>query len=327
MSQGLAEQAPQLALTIAGAVRREYPNAPQYVLTGPGEIVSPRTVHPAFYGCFDWHSAVAMHWALLRLLPHLDGPERGRAEQLLDEHLTPANLRAETDHLVAHPAFERPYGWGWALALADAAGSTRWADAVRPLADRVTDGLLRWLPASPRPNRQGTHGNTAFALSRSWGWAQRLASDGDPSLLDAITLAARRWYGNDRDCPAEWEPGATDFLSPTLAEAELMGQVLPPPVFRSWLEIALPGLAEGHPACLFRPITGIDSSDGQAAHLDGLNLHRAAGFRAVQVATGDSLVLQRAVQDHLDAGLREASGGHWMVEHWLAAYAVLALEG
>ncbi|MEZ5201603.1 MAG: DUF2891 domain-containing protein [Micropruina glycogenica] len=322
----LLELAPEFVRTIVGAVRREYPNAPRHVMTGPHDTGTPAQLHPAFYGCFDWHSAVEMHWALLVLLPDLPEAARTEAETVLDEHLTAENLAVEAAYLREQAGFERPYGWGWALALADAAEGTRWARALAPLAAVVTDGFIEWLPRSSLPNRQGTHANTAFALARSWPWAQRLATHGEPALVEAIASASKRWYGNDRDYPVEWEPGGNDFLSPALAEAELMGLVLAPDAFRLWVEIALPDLLGGRIGSLSRPVTGIDTTDGQAAHLHGLNLHRAACLRALQRRLGDSVVLERAAQAHLDAALPVVSGSDWMAEHWLAAYAVLALR-
>lgn len=175
---------------------------------------------------------------------------------------------------------------------------TRWTRALAPLAAVVTDGFIEWLPRSSLPNRQGTHANTAFALARSWPWAQRLATHGEPALVEAIASASKRWYGNDRDYPVEWEPGGND-LSPALAEAELMGLLLAPDAFRLWVEIALPDLLGGRIGSLSRPVTGIDTTDGQAAHLHGLNLHRAACLRALQRRPGDSVVLERAAQAHL----------------------------
>lgn len=326
MTDALAGVASGLAPVIIEAVRREYPNAPAHLLFGPGDLATPRTLHPAFYGCLDWHSAVEMHWALVLLLPHLDSRGRATAEQVLDEHLTAANLLTEAEYLATHRGFERPYGWGWALALADVVADTRWAVPLAPLATNVTDALADWLPRTSRPNRQGTHGNSAFPLARAWPWAQRLAAGDRPHLQDAITAAARRWYGNDRDCPIGWEPGGNDFLSPALAEAELMGLVLGPDAFRVWLDIALPDLLPGRTPNVLRPVTGIDSADGQAAHLHGLNLQRAACFRTLQATLGASVVLERAAQAHLDAALPFVAGSDWMVEHWLAAYAVLALR-
>ena len=326
MSNGLHQLGAQVAPTIIEALRREYPNAPRHVMTGPDDTPTPRAIHPAFYGCFDWHSAVEMHWALMLLLPELDDAGRAAAEAVLDEHLTEENLLAEADYLRSQPGFERPYGWGWVLALADAADGTRWSMPLAPLAAQVAAGFLGWLPRSPLPNRQGTHLNTAFALARSWPWATRLSQAGEPGLAEVITLTARGWYGNDRDYPAAWEPGGNDFLSPALAEAELMSLLLPADSFRIWLDIALPDLEAGQPPSLFLPVKGVDSHDGQAAHLYGLNLHRAACFRALQRRIGDSVVLERAAHVHVEASLALVTGSDWMVEHWLAAYAVLALR-
>lgn len=312
--------------TIVGALRREYPNALRHVLRSADDNPTPREAHPAFYGCLDWHSAVEMHWALLRLLPSLDGAHQDAALAVLDEHLTPGNIRAEVDYLHSAPGFERPYGWGWALMLADAAVGSPWAEAMRPLAETLTQGFLAWLPGQQRPNRQGTHGNTAFALRLAWPWAQRLREAGRPELTEQITGAARRWYGNDRDYPASWEPGSNDFVSPALAEAELMALVLPPESARIWLTIALPELDGGCPPGLFRPVLDVDETDGQGAHAHGLNLHRAAAFRLLQRRLGANVHWERAAQAHLAASLPAVSGRDWMVEHWLAAFAVLATE-
>ncbi len=322
----LAGLAPGFASTIIEAVRKEYPNAPRHVMTAPDDHATPRQLHPAFYGCFDWHSAVEMHWALVRLLPLLPADQRAAAEQVLDEHLTFPNLSVEENYLRSHPGFERPYGWGWVLALAEAVDGTRWAAPLTGLAEVVTDGFVEWLAGSPLPNRQGTHMNTAFPLARSWPWGIRLADAGEPALRDAITSAARRWYGNDRDYPASWEPDGNDFLSPALAGAELMSLVLPAATYQAWLDIALPDLVAGATSNLLRPVTDIDGTDGQSAHLHGLNLHRANCLRAMQRSIGDSAVLERAAQAHVEAALPMVSGSGWMVEHWLAAYAVLALS-
>jgi hypothetical protein len=334
----LASVARTYAATILTAVRREYPNQPRHQMNGPDDLATPSELHPAFYGCYDWHSAVEMHWALgvlMRLVPgEVPG---GEIAALFDEHLSAENLRHEADYLAAHPGFERPYGWGWSLALADElAGhaaddprAARWTEHLAPLADTVSGAFVRWLPRTGYPDRGGMHGNTAFALARALPYARRLSSAGDGALLAAIDTAARRWFASDTDYPAAWEPSGADFLSGALTEAVLMSELLEPQPFAEWLAAFLPGLREGAPAAIFEPVAVTDPTDGQGAHLHGLNLYRAHAFDrlAKRLPSDDARqdVLREASRRHAGASLPAVSGSDWMVEHWLAAYAVLLL--
>ena len=335
----LDEVAGTYARTAVDAVLREYPNAPRHVTSGPDDRPTPREAHPAFYGCFDWHSAVEMHWALVRLLRLAPDRVPTGTRDVLESHLSAAALRTEADYLRAHPAYERPYGWGWLLQLAfelnDWAGdgdpdATRWTAALAPVSDVVADAFVAWLPRMTYPERVGTHQNSAFALCRAVPYARAAAADGRSELFSAISDAAVRWYGNDVEYPASWEPGGSDFLSPALAEAELIASIASPAsAFRDWLGLFLPGLAEGRPAGLLTPAVVTDPSDGQGAHLHGLNLYRAHAFGllAEHLETDDprQAVLREARTAHAATSLPAVAGGGWMLEHWLAAYAVLLL--
>jgi hypothetical protein len=334
----LTEVASAYAETIVAAVQREYPNALRHVMTGPDDAPTPRQAHPAFYGCYDWHSAVEMHWALVRLLRTVPSAlDEAAVRAVLDRHLTEGAGRAEADYLRAHPGWERPYGWGWALMLlaelddwaAEEPDARRWAAAMRPVGQVVAEGLIRWLPKLRHPERVGMHSNTAFALARALPWARRQADAGEAELFDEIVLTVERLYARDIDYPAGWEPGGADFLSGALAEAELVAAVTPAASFREWLHRFLPDLADEQPPSLFTPVRVADAADGQLAHLHGLNLHRAYGFdRLAGLLPSDDarLPVLRATRDrHAAASLPVITGSDWMVEHWLAAYAVLLL--
>lgn len=301
-------------------------------MDGPADRPTPRQVHPAFYGCYDWHSAVEMHWALIRLLrlvPAAVPAEDVRA--VLGEHLSAANLRVEAAYFEARPGFERPYGWCWTLMLAaevaswEDADARRWAAAVRPLAERITDLYLQWLPRATYASRDGAHANSAFGLARALPWANRLATSGDARLHDAITATARRWFLDDAGYPAGWEPGGADFLSPALTEAELTSAVLSRIEFGVWFDRFLPDL----PGSLLTPAVVSDPSDGQMAHLHGLNLYRGFGFGLLAVVLEPSdprrAILEDASRRHAEVSLPAVSGSDYMVEHWLAAYAILLL--
>ena len=225
---------------------------------------------------------------------------------------------------------ERPYGWGWALALAaeleswDDPDARRWAAALRPLSVTLEENFLRWLPLATYPLRTGVHTNSSFGISRALAYAD-LRPGGE--LSRALRGAADRWFRADENYPGGWEPSGQDFLSPALCEAELMARLLPRGEYPGWLARFLPGIADGEPAALFTPAVVSDSSDGHIAHLRGLNLSRAWCWRrlAETLPGGDPRVTAcvRAADVHAEASLRFVTGDDYAVEHWLAAYAVL----
>jgi hypothetical protein len=206
----------------------------------------------------------------------------------------------------------------------DGAGR-RWATTLRPLADAFAARFKAWLPLADYPVRAGVHSNTAFALALAHEYAQVA---GDEALAELVTAKARDWHFEDRDCQA-WEPSGDDFLSPALAEAELMRRVLAPAAFEAWFHRFLPRATEGRPTTLFEPARVSDRTDGKIAHLDGLNLSRAWCWRGVARALGATSPLGRialeAADRHLEASLPHVSGDY-MGEHWLASFALLALE-
>ena len=315
-------------------IGREFPSHISAEMTAPGDFpFRPRDRNPVFYGSFDWHSCVEMFWLLVRLLKSApDDVPASDIRDALDARLTTDGLRAEADFMATThgAAMERPYGWGWALALAaeledwDDPDAARWAARFRPLSQALAENFLRWLPLATYPLRTGVHTNSAFGISRALPYADRQPGD---DLGRALRAAADRWYRTDEDYPGAWEPSGQDFLSPALCEAELMARLLPREDFPGWLARFLPGIADGRPAALFTPAVVTDPSDGYIAHLRGLNLSRAWCWRrlAESLPSGDPrfAACERASRVHAEASLAYVTGDDYMVEHWLAAYAVL----
>ncbi len=297
-------QATRLAALALAALAREFPFQPGHVMRHETDWARPSVLHPAFHGCFDWHSAVHAHWLLARVLkrfPHSAHAPAIRA--LLDHRLSPGNIAAELRYFEAHPAFERPYGWAWLLALAQERAE------LAPLARKIEDLYLDWLPRQTYPIRAGTHVNTAFALTLALDYARTRSKS---ELEKMLVERARDYFESDADYPAAWEPGGNDFLSPCLVQAALMRRVLPD--FERWFARFLPKLA----GTLLEPARVSDRSDGQLAHLDGLNLSRAWCFF--------ELGLREPAKRHLQAGLEGLESGHYEGEHWLATFAACALE-
>jgi hypothetical protein len=322
MTPDLANRFAAIAL---GHVTREYPNKLDHVLAGPEDVRGPRTLHPVFYGSFDWHSCVHGYWMLAHLYRRFPAmPNAAAIRGLFDAHMVADRIAGECAYLARPSAsgFERPYGWAWLLKLAAelAAHETpegrAWSAALQPLARIFAVRFRAFLPLATYPIRAGVHTNTAFAA--------RLALDyPDAALNTLLKETVRRWYAGDADCQA-WEPGGDEFLSPALIEAECMRAALPEAEFRPWFAGFLPRLGQGLPATLFTPATVSDRGDGKIAHLDGLNLSRAWCWRALAEFTADPEAIRRTAETHIDASLPHVSG-EYMGEHWLCSFAVLAL--
>jgi hypothetical protein len=321
-------------LALKGA-RKEYPNKPGHVLLNDADAKTPRTLHPTFYGCYDWHSAVHGHWMLAHLLRKFpDLPEAKEIRDVLNSHLTPEKIRGEVEYFNRKEAksFERPYGWTWLLRLAhelhdwDDADAKKWSAAVKPLAELIAARYIEHFPKQTYPIRSGVHPNTAFGFAFALDYGRAV---GDRKLEALIVERAKSYFAGDADAPARWEPDGSDFLSPSLCEADLMRRVLPPAEFRDWFHKYLPGAAKGEPKSLFEPATVTDRSDPQLVHLDGLNLSRAACMRgiasALPVDDPARKILAQSARRHADSALKHVASGEYAGEHWLASFAVWML--
>ncbi len=327
LSEPAAGRFAALALKCVG---REYPNKLDHVMNSAEEVKGPQALHPAFFGCFDWHSSVHGHWMLVRLLKeHPDLPGAAEARATLDAHLTPARIAGEVAYLDQpnRRSFERTYGWAWLLKLSaelrtwDDPDARRWAGALQPLADRLAAQLADFLPKQTYPIRTGVHPNTAFSLHLALDYAR---AAGDARLEALLMERARAYFGKDRRGPLMWEPGGEDFLSPCLEEAALMAEVLPRARFVRWLEGFLPGLPQG-----LVPATVTDRTDPKLVHLDGLNLSRARALYEIARALGPKdprrSALVAAGDRHARASLPFLASGSYEGEHWLATFAVQML--
>ena len=315
---------------MAGA-RREFPNKPDHVLRDAADARRPRELHPAFYGCFDWHSCVHGHWLLARVLKEFPGlPEAAEIRAALHESLSAGNIQGELAYLAGpqREGFERTYGWAWLLKLAtelssmDSGDAKHWSANLAPLAEAFSGRFADFIPKQTYPIRSGTHANTAFALAFALEYAQ--ASRGE-KLAALILRRSREYFLSDHDYPASWEPSGEDFLSPALAEADLMRRALEPAEFSAWFRRFLPAI----PANLLSPALVADRSDPRLVHLDGLNLSRAWAMR--NIASGlpkedrTREIMARAALDHGREALANVASGHYEGEHWLATFAMLML--
>ncbi len=327
-----AAAAGRFAALALSCVHKEYPNKIAHVLQSDADVKPPRDLTPAFYGCYDWHSAVHGHWLLARLARTFpEAPFAQEARQSLSRSLTASNIAAEVSYLAGQgrSSFERPYGLAWLLQLAAELRSwpdddaRAWSAALEPLERAAVQRLTEWLPKLRYPIRIGEHDQTAFAFGLAWDWAQVAKATATASLLES---RIRDFYLADRNCPLAYEPSGQDFLSPCLAEADLMRRVLPPERFAGWLATFLPGIPSRSTTAWLPPAEVTDRADPKLAHLDGLNLSRAWMLEGIVrgLPPGDPRrpALLAAAGAHRQASLPVVTGEHYEGGHWLGTFAV-----
>lgn len=314
-------------------IDKEFPNKTNHTSVNDSDhVLLPSVLHPAFYGCFDWHSSVHGHWMLMRLLkkfPQL--PEASAIRQALSRSLTPENIKGELKYfdLPMTSSWERTYGWAWILKMDEElngwedADAKKWKRALQPLTQKMVSIWKAFLPKQTYPNRTGVHPNTAFGLVFALEYA-RAASDKE--FESAIITASLKLFNSDKNSPASWEPNGSDFLSPTLEEADLMRMVLAPAAFKTWLEKFVSLASLKHLSVL--PVVS-DRTDLQIVHLDGLCFSRSWCMNnlANTLPANDprKKLLMKAAYDHLASALPHVVSGEYGGEHWLASFAVLAL--
>ena len=330
------KQASHFATLALKCVAREYPNKPEHVINTASEVKSPKELHPAFYGCYDWHSSVHGHWMLIRLLktfPNL--PEAPRIRSALDANLTAENIEAEVVYMKQpnRQSFERTYGWAWALKLAEElhawndADGKRWSANLQPLSKLLVHSYRTFLPKQKYPIRTGVHPNTAFGLAFALDYAKTV---GELELEDLLNARSRTYFEKDVNYPGAWEPGGEDFFSAALMEADLMRRVMSRREFAEWFHKFLPEVSKGGPASLLEPAIVTDRSDPKLVHLDGLNLSRAWCMRSIAAALPANdparRVLSSSADKHTVAALAHVASGDYAGEHWLASFAVFLLS-
>ena len=328
------EGAAHLAELPLRCLHQEYPNKTGHSIESAADAtLTPRQLHPAFYGCFDWHSSVHGHWMLARLLktyPQL--PKGAGIRQALDRSLQPANLQGEVEYFEKYKlsnTFERTYGWAWLLKLDqelygwDDAQGREWHRRLQALTAKVVELWAAFLPKQTYPNRTGVHPNTAFALAFALDWSRAV---GNKQFENLIVSRAKDYYLRNTNAPAVWEPDGSDFLSPSLEVCDLMRRILPKPEFSAWFSRYLTpeGLAN-----VSQPPTVSDRSDYQIVHLDGLSLSRAWCLRGIAEALGPQdpryAAMLKASRELIAQALPHVANGGYGGEHWLASFAVYAL--
>jgi len=308
-------------------ITTEYPNKISHTLESDSDVASPGDLHPAFYGCYDWHSSVHGHWLLIKMLQSFPSlPQREQVIDAINNNFSESNLSAELNYFKRkdRAGFERPYGWAWFLKLTSELANSdngiqqQWFSRLFPIAEVVKSYYYSYLPGLYYPIRRGVHENTAFGIMFALDYARAV---GDKTFESFLIERAKFYYLNDRNIPASWEPEGDDFFSPSLIEADLMRRVLSREEFVHWFKDFMPQI----PYSLTYPAVVADRNDPKGVHLDGLNLSRAwCMFELAKALPDDS----QSHRDLWQAGYRHAAealpnvlSDNYVGTHWLATFA------
>jgi hypothetical protein len=313
-------------------IHTEYPNKPSNVVVDDASVRTPREMHPAFYGCFDWHSSVHGHWMLVRLLKEYpNSPVDARIREKLSQSLTAENLAGELTYFQEeqHKTFERTYGWAWYLRLVDELATwddgqgKQWREHLRGLEELLVQRTMEYLPKLSFPIRTGIHPDTGFALGQILDYARTV---GNSELEELIVQRARDYFLNDVAYPTRYEPSGQDFFSTSLNEADLMRRVLSKREFKSWFDKFIPDFGN-----LLEPVTVSDVTDGYIVHLAGLDLSRGWCMEGIASALDESdprvETLRESARQHAQMGFSYVFSGHYEGEHWLATFAIYLQSG
>lgn len=323
------DNANRLAQLPLDCMQIEFPNKLGQVLRSEDDLGTPKELHPAFYGCFDWHSSVHGHWSLVTLLKHY--PELENAEtitQKLLENISEENIQAEVAYFRNDKNYERTYGWGWLLKLAEELytwdnplGKTLGSN-LQPLTDLIVEYYIEFLPKLTRPIRVGQHDNTAFGLVFAYDYAE---TTGNIELKNLIISRAKDFYLKDIECPINYEPDGFDFFSPCLEEIDIMQRILPKREFLSWLNDFMPQLLDRD--FTLDPGVVSDREDGKLVHLDGLNFSRAWVFYDLAHKYEELSHLRALGDKHFVYSFDSMiEGDSYMGSHWLGSFALYALH-
>jgi len=336
---------------------QEYPYKDAIVLESADYLALPKENHPAFYGCFDWHSSVHGHWLLATVARRYPKTELAdNVTAVFNEQFREEKILKELKVFQADDHFERTYGWAWLLKLQQELllmansddfrdDATSWSLALQPLSDHIVNSYMSFLPNLVYPVRVGEHSNTAFGLIFALEYAEYIK---DKELIELISgpNVTGKYFSEDRNCPIDWEPSGFDFLSPCLQEADAISRM--PTMsnytdFHEWLNEFMPGIYSDN--FTLTPGEVKDSEDGKLVHLHGVNFSRAWNLYSLATRIGEALSskiysipslnreltkardnLMNLGDEHMNASIDQVIGSHYMSSHWLATFITYALQ-
>lgn len=325
------EQANNLANLPLSCVNTEYPNKLGQTLASKADIAQPNELHPAFYGCFDWHSSVHAHWSMVSLLKQFPDLKKAEAiKETLQSNLSKENIIAEVEYFKKehNKSYERTYGWAWVLKLSEelhtweSPMARELEENLKPLTNLIIERYKEFLPKLNYPIRVGEHTNSAFGISFALDYAKATENEEFAKLLK---VRSKDFYLNDNSCPITWEPSGYDFLSPCLEEIDVMRRVLPKEAFLLWMQDFMPQLLNKDFTLAVGEVS--DRKDGKLVHLDGLNFSRAWVLYGLAKQYPQKFGHLRALANqHVNHSYPNLVGDSYEGGHWLGSFALYALN-
>ncbi len=341
------------ALAASGVLCSDRPDEPPvnhnnyiWMYQKPPQLLEGYDHNRAFFGCGDWHTAVASMWMMVSMLKQ--DPKIRVASDIKDigtTHFRKTNADGEYGFLSAERPepganyFERPYGYAWLLKLYGEAKSgsseqdKKIATGLASLAKWINERYVFYLYDLKFPYRTGSEANTA--------WGMSLALDGanlaeNATLKTAIHDNAIRLFGKDHACATNFEPQNADLISACLTEAALMARVMAQADYVKWLDAYLPTVYSDAFQVYARPIeighSNLSGNDVQVqqiaqAHLIGLHFQRAASMLTIAYALPEQdprvAVLRRLAAANGAWGYEKTGLDGYEGQRLLATYALL----
>ncbi|MEY3593002.1 MAG: hypothetical protein RLZZ38_1996 [Bacteroidota bacterium] len=319
------------------------PNPHYYynVLRQPGDTQTPEDLWPAFYGCYDWHSAVHNHWALIKLLktyPQI--PEAAAIREKLNQSFTEDNINREFLYFQNNKEqyiFEFPYGQGWLLKVAEElqtwndTDAQRWLENLAPLHKLCAAAAQVIWKDIKEVNLSGSHDAPSLNLSFALDYARAF---GDEDLLKVVLKASKKFYGKMTKAPLRAEPFEYDFMSASLLVTDLMRKVYDQETYTKWLKNFAPGLTDATSVAKDLQIKKTDKHDGYESHWDGYHLNRIWCLNGMlQSLPAESLdattkaIWVKSMNDMWDYAQESIGKGNYDIDHWLSSFSVFALIG
>jgi hypothetical protein len=307
------------------------------------EIV--KKIWPSFYGCYDWHSSVHNHWALIKILKHYpDIPEAKEIRERLNKSFDGSNIKAELksiqlfdeDSSSLYDVFEFPYGRSWLLKVADEllrwndTTAQRWYLQLKPLSDYLADRYkTTWLEVT-EPVYTGEHHTSSMGISFALDFAR---TAGDKELENLMKEKAILFYQDKKGFDLSKEPFGYDFMSKGLLVCDLMRKVLQPKEYEKWIKTYVPQLFDISAVDYALQIKETSSHTGFAAHWDGFHLNRIWCLNGIMKSMGDTVnskirnkwkTRQLAFWNYAQTSIGK---GNYDIDHWLSSFSVFALMG
>lgn len=329
------ETAYKLSQMPLSCITQEWPNKTSHLSNQEADHkLNPAELHPAFFGCLDWHSSVHGHWLLIKILKSF--PEISNADSIikvLNNSFQTDKINSEVKYFTQYAGantYERTYGWAWLLKLDEELMSGNntefesWHKTIHPLTQTIVQLWKDYLPKQTYPNRTGVHPNTAFGLAFALDWAR---ANKDTVFEKMIIEKSMIFYFGNKKIPAYLEPDGSDFFSPSLEAADLMRRVLSAKSFAKWFNMYYDKKSIKK---LTELPTVSDRTDYHIVHLDGLSFSRAwcmKGIARVLPKNNPTAKLfYLKSQQFIDQTLPVIYEQQYEGSHWLASFAFYALQ-